>query len=137
MKRKTAEGDHNFANILERFPQLTPFLQKIFYLYRAFAKFSLSAYREAIQCYQLANHYRGLDTFALFNKKLAEGIVEVEAHCYDQALQYFNEAEGIIATAEFVKIDPYLYRAACHILKAKELMSSPTYSVLPGALSYR
>jgi hypothetical protein len=45
MKRKMQEGDRNFENMLQRFAKLPPYLMQIFYLYRAFAKFSLSAYQ--------------------------------------------------------------------------------------------
>lgn len=44
MKRKVAEGDRNFTLLQEKPQDLPPFLKKIFYLYQAFAKFSLSQY---------------------------------------------------------------------------------------------
>lgn len=48
MKRKVQEGDNNFKALLEKYPNLTPFLKKIFYLYQAYSKFSLSQYQQAI-----------------------------------------------------------------------------------------
>jgi len=42
MKRKVAEGDNNFTNLLNKYKNLPMSLRKIFYLYQAFAKFSLS-----------------------------------------------------------------------------------------------
>jgi hypothetical protein len=42
MKRKVAEADHNFTNLLTKYKNLPSFLKKIFYLYQAFAKFYLS-----------------------------------------------------------------------------------------------
>jgi tetratricopeptide (TPR) repeat protein len=124
MKRKVAEGDRNFTALSAKSQYLPSFLKKIFYLYQAFAKFSLSHYPEAIECYELANKEQPLDLFAKFNKQLAQGIVEIGKKNYEKGFQQFDQAEKTISLANMNKIDPFLYRAAAHIQYAKDLIVS-------------
>ena len=51
MKRKITEGDKNFTHLLQKHPLLTPYIKRIFYLYRAFGKFMLSDYPQTILDY--------------------------------------------------------------------------------------
>ena len=83
MKRKIAEGDKNFTYLLEKYPSLTSYVKKIFYLYRAFGKFMLSDYSQTILDYEEANKQIPLDSYAKYNKLLAQGIVQVNKRKYD------------------------------------------------------
>lgn len=92
MKRKIQDGDHNFEYLIEHYPKLTPYIQKIFYLYRAFGKFMLSNYEEAIEDYERAHEHIPLDLYARYNKLLAEGIVKANSKNYEEAIALFNVA---------------------------------------------
>ena len=55
MKRKIKEGNQQLEAIPQKHPTLTEHLKKIYYLYRAFAKFCLSDYKQAILDYDSAH----------------------------------------------------------------------------------
>lgn len=104
MKRKIQDGDKNFQYLVEHYPQLTSYIKKIFYLYRAFGKFMLSKYEDAIEDYERAHEYIPLDLYARYNKLLAEGIVKANSKNYEDAIALFNVAEKTIENSQLNKI---------------------------------
>lgn len=64
----------------------------------------ISDYPKTIQDYEDANQQIPLDSYAKYNKLLAQGIVKVHSKNYEEAINIFNVAEKTLSGSGINKI---------------------------------
>lgn len=115
MKRKTKTGLKLISSLIERLkpsqtqqPETPPdYIYNLVFMYRAYGYFVTEDYDNSLKDYIKANQIKKLNTSALFNMALCQGLKSLNANEYENSISFFTKASQKLPKNR----DPFLLRA--------------------------
>lgn len=97
MKRKTKTGLKLITQLIDRIKPATAdtprdYIYNLVYLYRAYAYFVSEEYENSLKDYLKANQIKKLNSAALYNMSLTQGLKALNMKEFENAISFFSKS---------------------------------------------